>query len=173
MRSSNEVQIVDMIKFWHNFAAIKPPCTSGRHRPSFNCFRIGPHQVTHDSRLGYFLSSINISDLIYSFNFGRKTTMQTEYLLINDCTQPQIVKDFGAILPRLSIAILLHNLVIKPILLTNSATFVIASQQCDTRWIFDLQAQQELKCLHRVVASIDVITHKDVPRVWNLPTFVE
>ena len=99
--------------------------------------------------------------------------MQTEYLLINDCTQPQIVKDFGAILPRLSIAILLHNLVIKPILLTNSATFVIASQQCDTRWIFDLQAQQELKCLHRVVASIDVITHKDVPRVWNLPTFVE
>ena len=88
--------------------------------------------------------------------------MQTEYLLIHDRTQPQIVKDLGAIFPWLSIPILLHNLVIEPILLTHSATLVIASQQCDRRWIFDLQAQQELKCLHRVVASINVITHEDV-----------
>lgn len=40
-------------------------------------------------------------------------------------------------------------------------------------WIFELQAQQELEGLHRVVASIHEVTHENVSSLRDFSTFVE
>jgi hypothetical protein len=74
--------------------------------------------------------------------------MQTEDFLINDGSEPKIIKDFSAILPRTCISVFSESFIVKSILLTNRSAFVISSQQCNMSWIFDLQCKQKLERLH-------------------------
>ena len=88
--------------------------------------------------------------------------MQTEYFLIDNGSKSKIVEDFGAILPGICISILFDSLIIEPILVTNCSAFVISSQKSDMSRVFYFQSKQKLERLHRIISSIDIITHKDV-----------
>jgi hypothetical protein len=63
----------------------------------------------------YLNLSVNRSDLIDGFNLGTESTMNTEDFTVYDCSDREIVKDFGTIFPRIRIPIFSINFIIKSI----------------------------------------------------------
>lgn len=59
--------------------------------------------------------SIDGSDLVNSFNLGTQSSMNTEYFIVNDCTQGKVIEHFCAVFPGIGISVLSVDLVIEPI----------------------------------------------------------
>ena len=38
-------------------------------------------------------------------------------------------------------------------------------------WPLQLEAEKQLECFNRVVATINEVAHKDIAGIWNLPSF--
>ena len=50
---------------------------------------------------------------------------------------------------------------------------MVASQQSDMSWVFNLQAKQQLESFHRIKASVDEVTHENISSFWDLASFLE
>ena len=64
--------------------------------------------------------------------------MNTEDFSFNDCSNAQIIKDFSAVFPGISVTILSDSFIIETINSGNLSGFVVSSQQCDVCRIFKL-----------------------------------
>ena len=62
-------EVIDVIEFGGHLASEEPACTSRRHSPSLDVFRVGPHEVAEWAFVRDFHSSVDQSDLIDSFDF--------------------------------------------------------------------------------------------------------
>jgi len=71
--------------------------------------------------------------------------MNAHYFTVDDCGDAKVVEDTSAILPRISVTILAHRLIVKPIHSGDLASLVIASQQRNEFRILQLEAKQKLK----------------------------
>lgn len=115
MRSCNQIDSVDMAKVICNFRSEYPSCSSGIYGPIFNILRIWPHKVTKWSFVRNLYFSINSSNLVNSFYFRTETSVDTKSFSINNCSNWQIIKHFGAIFPRIWITIFSVDFIIKSI----------------------------------------------------------
>jgi len=99
--------------------------------------------------------------------------MHAENFVVDDSCQRQIVEYFSAVSPDIDWTVLAKALVVKAIDLSNLSALVVASDQRDAFWVADLQGQQKQERLHRVVASVNEITHKQVVRIGTFSTDLE
>lgn len=99
--------------------------------------------------------------------------MQTKDLVFYNCTERQVVKELCENFPNISITILTQTLVIESIDLCNLSAFVVASQNCKSVSKANLECNQQCHCFDRVVAAIDVVTHKQIVCVWRLTSDAE
>ena len=88
--------------------------------------------------------------------------MYTEDLTFHDCPDAQIIEYFHLVFPSVRVAVLPHALIIKAIDAADLSGFMVAPEQGNVAWIPNLQTHQQLKSLHWIVASIDVVTHEYV-----------
>ena len=72
----------------------------------------------------------------------RTTVVAPTYLTINECSQRQVVKEIGEILPDVGIAVLTKTLIIETIHLRYLTTLVVATQNCDAVFKANLKRQQ-------------------------------
>jgi hypothetical protein len=91
------------------------PSTSGRDTPTASIIGVRPEQVAHGTFLGHLLNSVELSDLIEGVDTGRKTSVKAENLIFNNCSQWQVVEEFGEDFPYVGIAVLPEALVVKTI----------------------------------------------------------
>ena len=94
--------------------------------------------------------------------------MHTEYLFIYECSQRQEVHDLCAIAPNIDRTILPQTLIIEAIHLCDLTRLMISSNQCDVLGVPHFKCKQKQKCLHRVEASIDEISHEEVVGSWTI-----
>ena len=73
--------------------------------------------------------------------------MDTEDLAFNNSSDAKIIEDLGAVLPWVCISILSNCLVVEAVDSRDLSCFVVASQQCDVRWILHFKTQQKLEGL--------------------------
>ena len=71
------------------------------------------------------------ANLIKCSNFGRKTTVNTEYSAINDSSQGKEVKDLTAGLPDGGISVLLLTFLVKAVYLGDLTRLVVSANECD------------------------------------------
>jgi hypothetical protein len=173
MRSGNQGNVIDVIKLSCHSRSKEPSGTSGRHGPSFNIFRVGPHKITERSFVWDLHSSVNESYLIDGFNLGRETSVNTEDLAFDDSTNAEIIEYFCAIFPRVGISILSNSLIIEAIYGSDLSGLMVTSEEGDVRWVLEFEAQKELEGLYRVESSVYEISHENVARVWDFTTFIE
>jgi hypothetical protein len=88
--------------------------------------------------------------------------MQTENLIFNDSSQGQVVEEVSQEFPNICVAILSHALVVKAINLGDLARFMVTSQNADSVSVANFEANEQRHSLNRVVASVHVVTHKQV-----------
>ena len=99
--------------------------------------------------------------------------MDAEDFTLDNSSDTEVIEDFSAVFPRVSISVLSNGLVIEAVHGGDLSSLVVSSQQGDVSWVLELQAEQKLEGLDRVETSVNEISHEDVSSVWDLTTLVE
>lgn len=94
-------------------------------------------------------------------------------LVVDEGSEGQIVEEVCEVLPHIGIAVLSQALVVEAVDLSNLPRLVVASQDGDALAIPHLESDEEGDRLDRVVASVDVIAHEEVIRVWGVAANAE
>lgn len=91
-------------------------------------------------------------------------------LLLDQSSEWEVVEEIGEVLPNVGIAILSQTLIIEAVDLGDLSRLVVATQDGDSILVSDLECHQERDGLDTVVASIDIVSHEQIVRVWRLAT---
>ena len=81
--------------------------------------------------MGNFLGACDNANLIECSDFGRETTVNTEYSAINDSSQGEEVEDLTAGLPDGGVSVLLLTFLVKAVYLSDLARLVVSANECD------------------------------------------
>ena len=134
------------------FADVLSECvagTAGRHTPArFLLFGVRPNQVAHGALMRNFGDSIDLFNLVQGVDAGRETSVQAENLVLNHSSQRQVVEEISQVLPNVSVAVLAHALVVKPINLRDLSALVVASEDADAVFVANLEAEKQGDRLH-------------------------
>lgn len=69
--------------------------------------------------------------------------MHTQYLIINDSSKREVVKDISTVLPDIKTSILPETLIIEPINLSDLSRLMISPDQKELTFVPDLKDQQQ------------------------------
>ena len=84
---------------------------------------------------------VDRSHLVQRPNIGTESTVDAEYLSVDQCGQSEGVEARYAVLPRAGVAVFSQALVVEAVHLSDLSTFVIASQQRDVSGVLQFEAQ--------------------------------
>lgn len=99
--------------------------------------------------------------------------MEAEDLVLNNSGEWQVIKELSEVFPDGWTAIFPEALIVEAINLGNLSGLVVSSQDSDSVSIPDLQGNKECHSLDTVIASINVISHEEIIRVWWLASNFE
>lgn len=131
MSTSDQLQAVDLVKLGRNLVSEQPSCTTWRHCPGVDLFRIGPHEITEGSLMRNFLCTSDDTNLIQSADLWRQTTVNTENCSIYDSSKNEEVENLATCLPDRRVTIFLLALLVETIYLGNLAGLVVSTNQGD------------------------------------------
>lgn len=141
MSSGDEVNIIDVVEFSSHLGSEQPAGTSWRHSPGFDFLGIRPHQVAEGAFMRDFHSSFDKSDLVNGFDVWRESTMDAEYLALDDSSDAQVVEHFCAIFPWVGISVLSDSLVVEAVDSGNLSCFMVSSEQSNVCGVLKFEAQ--------------------------------
>lgn len=173
MGTGDQVDVVDVVEFGSNLGSEEPSGTSWRHGPGLDVLWVGPHEVAEWALMRDLHASVDESNLVDGLDLGGESTMDTEYLTLDDGTDTEIVEDFCAVFPWVGVSVLSDGLIVEAVDGGDLAGLVVTSQESDVCWILHLEAEKELEGLDGVESTINEVTHEDVASVWDLTAFVE
>ena len=84
MRPSNQLNTVDVVEFRCHFRTKEPASSSWRHGPSFDLFRIWPHQIAEGTLMWDLHSPFNQPDLVHGLNIWGETSMNAKNLALDN-----------------------------------------------------------------------------------------
>ena len=171
MSSGDKFQVVDVQEFGSNLGSEEPAGTTRGNGPGIDVLGVGPHQVTEGAFVRHFHSAVDQTNLVQSLDLGGQTSVDAENFALDDGTDAEVVEDFAAVLPGVHIAVLAHGLLVEAVDGCDTTSLMVTSEESDAVGPLELQAEKELEGLHRVVTTIDEITHEDVASVGDLTTF--
>lgn len=158
MGSCNKGQTIVMVEGFRDILAERIARTTRGDSPTTSVIWIGPEEITHGPFVWHLLYTIKGADVIEGIDARRKTTMQAEDLIVDQCSKGKVIEQIGEIFPDVGVAILSKTFIIETIYLGDLTGFVVASEDGDALGISDLEGNKQRHGLHREVASIDIIT---------------
>lgn len=96
--------------------------------------------------------------------------MSSKDLSLNNGRQGQVVEELRQHFPDVVIFILSHALIIKAIVLGDASGFVVASEDGESLFVSNLEAEEEADCFEGVVASIHVISQEEIVSIGDIPS---
>jgi hypothetical protein len=132
MRSCNKLQTVDVVELGGHLVTKQPACTSGRHGPCINIFRITPDEIAKGSFMWDFLGSRYNADLVQCADLGRQSSVYAENLAVNNGCEGEEVEDLTTRLPDRCISVLCLTLLVETVNLSDLSRFVVATNQSDS-----------------------------------------
>lgn len=171
MGSCNQGQAVVVVEGLADILTKSITSSTGRDSPSAAVIRVGPQKVTHGTFMRYLLNTVKSSDVIESVDAGRKTTVETEDLVVDQGSQGKVVEEVGEVFPHVGVAILAQALVVESINLCDLARLVVATENGNTLGVSDLERDKQSHCLDRVVTTIDIVTYSTCQYALKLHFF--
>ena len=93
MGSSDQLQVVRVVKLLRDVLAERVTGSSWRNTPAASVVRVRPKQVTNRPFVGHLHESIKLLDLIESVNARRETSVKAENAIFNNSGKRQEVKE--------------------------------------------------------------------------------
>ena len=168
--SHDQRQIVQQVEVIHHLVSEYPARTSWVPAPGFDVLRVGPHQISQRTLVGYFLLTIQETHLVDGGQIGWQASMHAEQVAIDDGSQWEEVKGLIEILPAIWISVFLVDLIQEAIHHRDVPALVVAPQQVHPLGVLHLQAEQQSDRLHWVIPSVHEISDEDVLVIGNAST---
>ncbi len=173
MRACDEGKTVVVVKLLRDVLAKGIASTAGGNTPAHAVVRVRPQQIAHGTFVRDLLHAGLVHNVVEGVDGGGETTVETENLLLNQGSQRKVVEQIGEVLPHVRIAILSQALIIETIDLGNLAGLVVTTGNGNAFAIADLESKEERNSLHRVVTTINVVTHEQIVSFWRLTANTE
>jgi len=119
------------------------------------------------------LHAVKLTDLIQSINGWGETTVKAEDLAFDDGGEGQVVKEFSECFPDVSITVLSQALIIETIDLNNLSKLIITSKNNESIKITNLKNNKKNNNLHKIISSINIITHKKIISVGTFTSHLK
>ena len=152
VRTSDELQVVDMIELRGNFVSEQPPGTTGTNGPSLHVLGVTPNQIAEGAFVRDLLSASDNPNLIEGADFRTQATMDAENFAINDSRKREKIENLTGSFPDRGVTVLLLAFFVEPVDLSDLARLMIAADERDTIWVSDRKCQPVLRILVLSVA---------------------
>lgn len=106
MCSCHQGEAVVVVECFRNILAKGVAGTTRAYSPAASVIGIRPEEVAHGAFVGYFLYSVERSDVVKSIDTGRETAMKTEDLVVNQGGEWEVIEEVREIFPHVGIAVL-------------------------------------------------------------------
>lgn len=173
MSTCDSHQVIGVIELFGDVLAERVASTSWRDTPTTSVIRVRPEEITDGTLVRSLLNAIELADLIKCIDRGGETTVEAENLILYDGSERKVVKEFSESLPDISITIFTEAFIIETVYLSDLSALVISSKDGDSISKTHLEGNKEGHSLHRVVATIDVISHEEIVSVGRAATDLE
>lgn len=173
MSTRNHIDVVRVVEFVHDIPTEEISSATRADRPATNFVRVTPHQITHRPVVGNLLLAVESADLIKGVDRGRETTVDAENLVINDCSQCQIVEDLSAVAPNINRTVLSKALIVKAVDLGDLTRLVVSSDEGNSLGVSHFEGKEQQERFNGRITSVDEISHEEVVRVRALSSDLE
>lgn len=143
---------------------------AGRNAPPAAIVGVGPEQVAHGALVGDLLDAVELADVIEGINAGGEAAVQTENGVFDEGGEGEVVEEVSKEFPYIGTAVFADAFVVKAVNLSNLSALVVASQYKDAIRVSNFPTDQEGNRFNGVVATIDVITSKEIVGIWGTAT---
>jgi hypothetical protein len=115
MSTRYQFQSICMVELFRDVLPERVASTSGRDAPAAAVIGVRPQQVADGSFVGHFLHSVQLTNLVEGVDRRRETSVETEYLSLDHCSQGQVIEQFSESLPHIGISVLAQALIVETI----------------------------------------------------------
>lgn len=96
--------------------------------------------------------------------------MRSKDLSLDNGSQGQVIKELRQHFPDVVILVLPHTLIIKTVVLGDASGFMVASEDGESFFVSNLEAEEEADSFEGVVASIHVISQEEIVSIGDIPS---
>ena len=107
----------------------------------------------------YLPEPVDDLDLVDTMDTWAETTVYTEYLVIDDDRQGQVVKHIRKVVPHIGITIFATAFCVEAVRLSYTTGFVIATDEMNSIWVSKLEAHEKGDGFNAEKTSIDIVTY--------------
>ena len=159
MSTRYQLQVVRVVKLFRNVLTKWVTCASRWNSPTASIVRVWPKEITNWAFMRYFLNSIESSDLIKCVYAWWKSTMKTEDLILNNCSQWNVIKEFCEDFPNVCVAVLPQTFVVETISVQKMRDDTYTCVICLLSWLplkmVSLSLYLTLRATRRVTVSTE------------------
>lgn len=94
-------------------------------------------------------------------------------MIINEGGEGEEIKEVGEESPDVGVSVFAEAFIVEAIDLGDLPGLVIPAKDCYAVSVAQFESNKQRHCLDRVVASIDVVAHEEVVRVWRVSSNAE
>lgn len=91
--------------------------------------------------------------------------MQTEYFAFNNSSEREQVEKVSEVFPNIGVPVFPETLVVESVDLSDLSALVVASEDGHSVLESDFETHEQSDCLHRVVASVHIVSHEQIVSV--------
>jgi len=107
----------------------------------------------------YLPEPVDDLDLVDTMDTWAETTVNTEYLVIDDDRQGQVIKHIRKVVPHIGITIFATAFCVEAVRLCHAAGFVVAADEMNAIRVSKLEAHEKGDGFDAEKTSIDIVTY--------------
>lgn len=162
MSTADKVEIMLFEEASDNVAAKGERDTTLVLSPSINILiRVRPEKIAEETSIWDISWTHNVSDLVHRMEIGRKTTMHTKDLFIDNSSNRETIEAIGKEFPELDGEPPLA-FIVETVNSVDAGTLVVSAEDEKVFRIFDLVSEEEGNGLQRLTATIDIVSQEEI-----------
>mmetsp|Transcript_33159 Transcript_33159/g.72296 ORF Transcript_33159/g.72296 Transcript_33159/m.72296 type:complete len:219 (+) Transcript_33159:322-978(+) len=165
MGTGDELEPISVVELLRNVLTECVARSARRYAPAATIIGVRPKQVAHWALVGNFLDAVELPDVVQGVQRWRDASVHADDLILNYSSHRKVVEGVCEELPDFGTSVRPDALVKEAVDLGDLPAFVVPTQEGDSLLVPDLAQEHHCDGLHRVVATVHIVSEKKVVRL--------